>query len=82
MNELNNPYAELLRDFDIIREHKHEFLQPLWIIMELTSLHLPEAELIKNEDFKKAVSQMKEIDRQGYRSQFIAFVNIVMGADF
>ncbi len=81
MNELNT-LENLQKDYDIIKSHSHEFLQPLWIMMGLSRLHLPEAELIKNEDFKKAVSQMKEIDRQGYRSQFIAFVNIVLDTDF
>lgn len=75
-------YESVINDIEIIKAHQHEFAQPLWIIMELSRLHLPEAELIKNADFNKAISQMKEIDRQGYKSQFIAFVNIVMGADF
>lgn len=75
-------YKSVIKDIEIIKEHQHEFAQPLWIIMELTSLHLPEAELIKNADFNKAVSQMIEIDRKGLKPQFIAFVNIVMGTDF
>lgn len=75
-------YKSVIKDIEIIKEHQHEFAQPLWIIMELTSLHLPEAELIKNADFNKAVSQMIEIDRKGLKPQFIAFVNIVMGSDF
>lgn len=75
-------YESVIKDIEIMKAHQHEFAQPLWIMMELSHLHLPEAELIKNSDFNKAVSQMKEIDRKGLRPQFIAFVNIVMGADF
>lgn len=75
-------YESIIRDIEIIKEHQHEFAQPLWIMMELSKLDLSEAELIQNKDFKKAISQMKEIDKQGYKSQFIAFVNIVMGSDF
>lgn len=75
-------YESVIRDIEIMKAHQREFAQPLWIIMELTSLHLPEAELIKNADFNKAVSQMIEIDRKGLKPQFIAFVNIVMGSDF
>lgn len=75
-------YESVINDIEIIKAHQHEFAQPLWIIMELSRLHLPEAELIKNSDFNKAVSQMIEIDRKGLRPQFIAFVNIVMGSDF
>lgn len=75
-------YESIIRDIEIMKARQREFAQPLWIMMELSKLDLSEAELIKNKDFKKAVSQMKEIDRQGYRSQFISFVNIVMGTDF
>ena len=75
-------YESVIKDIEIIKAHQHEFAQPLWTIMELTSLHLPEAELIQNKDFKKAISQLKEIDRKGLKPQFIEFVNIVMEADF
>ena len=75
-------YESIIRDIEIMKAHQHEFAQPLWIIMELSRLHLPEAELIKNADFNKAISKMKEIAKQGYKSQFIAFTNIVMGSDF
>lgn len=75
-------YESVIKDIEIIKAHQHEFAQQLWIIMELSRLQLSKAELIQNKDFKKAISQMKEIDKQGYRSQFIAFVNIVMDADF
>lgn len=75
-------YESVIRDIEIMKAHQHEFAQPLLIMMELSRLHLSEAELIQNKDFKKAISQIKEIDKQGYRSQFTAFVNIVMGSDF
>ncbi len=75
-------YEAVIKDIEIMKAHQHEFAQPLWIMMELSKLDLSEAELIQNKDFEKAISQIKEIDRQGYKSQFIAFVNIVMGADF
>lgn len=68
-------------DIDIIKNHSREFLEPILTITQISNLHLSEAELIQNKDFKKAISQMKEIAKQGYKSQFIAFVNIVMEAD-
>lgn len=75
-------YESIIRDIEIMKAHQHEFAQPLWIIMELSRLQLSEAELIQNEDFNRAITQMIEIDRKGLRPQFIAFVNIVMGSDF
>lgn len=75
-------YEAVIKDIEIMKAHQHEFAQPLWIMMELSKLDLSEAELIKNADFNKAVSQMKEIAKQGYKSQFIDFTNIVMGSDF
>lgn len=75
-------YESVIKDIEIMKAHQHEFSQPLWIIMELSRLQLSEAELIQNEDFNRAITQMIEIDRKGLRPQFIAFVNIVMGSDF
>lgn len=82
MNELDNPYAELLNDFDIIREHKHEFAEPLWIIVDLCNLNLSEDELLKTEDYQRFIAKVKEIYKQGYLKQFVSFINIVWGTDF
>lgn len=64
---------------EIMKKHSDEFMQPILIMMDLTSLHLPDAEMIKHEDFKKAGSLMREIARQGFKEPFTDFVNIVLG---
>lgn len=65
-------------DIEIITNHSKEFLEPILIITQLSNLHLPEAELIQNEDFNKVISQLTEIDKQGLRPQFYMLVTIIM----
>ena len=35
---------------EIMKKHSDEFMQPILIMMDLTSLHLPDAEMIKHEE--------------------------------
>lgn len=65
-------------DIDIIISHSKEFLEPILTITQLSRLHLPEAELIQNDDFNRVISQLTEIDRQGLRPQFYILVSIIM----
>ena len=71
-----------VQDIEIIKAHKEEFLKPLWRMINLSELVSSEEEYIQHDEFKKAVSEMKEIKRQGYKRQFIQFVQIVWGDDF
>ena len=65
-------------DIDIIKNHSREFLEPILTITQLSNLHLPEAELIQNEDFNRVLAQLTEIDKQGLRPQFYILVSIIM----
>ncbi len=65
-------------DMKIIKAHSSQFFKPVLTVMELSKLHLTEQELLKNEDFKRVISEMREIGKQGYKSQFLLFCNMIM----
>lgn len=71
-----------VQDFEIIKAHKDEFLKPLWRMLNLSESVSSEEEYIQHDEFKKAALEMKEIKRQGYKRQFIQFVQIIWGDDF
>ena len=69
------------QDVAIIKAHKEQFAKPLLLLEKVSRLDLPQKELEQNKDFQWAISELKEIDRQGYKRQLKLFSNMVYGGD-
>ena len=65
----------------ITTAHKEQFAKPLLTLMRLSELHLTQKELEDNADFQQAISQLREIDRQGLKQQLLSFTNELFGVD-
>ena len=65
----------------ITTAHKEQFAKPLLTLMRLSELHLTQKELEHNTDFQQAITQLREIDRQGLKQQLLSFTNELFGVD-
>lgn len=61
--------------------HKEQFAKPLITLMRLSELHLPQNELEQNADFRQAITELREIDRQGLKQLLFSFTNDFFGVD-
>ncbi len=78
---MNKTQTITQQDIAIIKAHKEQFVKPFHLLEKLSRLDLPQQELEQNKDFQQAISELKEIDRQGYKWQLKLFVNMVYGGD-
>lgn len=69
------------QDIAIIKAHKEQFAKPLLLLDRVSRLDLPQQELEQNKDFQRAIEELKEIDRQGYKRQMKLFASMVYGGD-
>lgn len=79
---MNNTKTITQLDMAIIKAHKEQFAKPLLILEQLSRLDLPQQELYQNQLFQQAITELREIDRQGYKRQLKIFVDMVYGGDF
>lgn len=79
---MNTTQTITQQDVAIIKTHKEQFAKPFHLLEKVSRLDLPKDEWEQNKDFQQAVSELKEIERQGYKRQLKQFVNLVYGGDF
>ena len=79
---MNTTQTITQQDVAIIEAHKEQFAKPFHLLENVIRLDLPKDEWEQNKDFQQAVSELKEIERQGYKRQLKQFVNLVYDGDF
>lgn len=67
-----------VQDLAMFKVHKEQFISPLRTMMAISKLNLSQADLIRHKDFNRVIFELHEIQKQGLKSQFLQFVNIIM----
>lgn len=66
------------KDIEIIKAHKAQFLKPIKTLFELINLGLSDEEILHNRSFRQIANELKEIEEQGHKTQFVIFYNLIM----
>lgn len=78
---MNTTQTITQKDVDIILAHKEQFSKPLITLAELSRLDLPQQELMTNQQFKEAIAELREIERQGHKQQLLMFTDMLYSTD-
>lgn len=78
---MNNTQTIIQKDIDIILTHKEQFSKPLITLAQLSRLDLPKQELLSNQRFKEAIAELREIESQGHKQQFLLFTDMVYNTE-
>lgn len=66
------------KDMEIIQIHKKQFLKPIVAIAKLIESGLTDDEILHNCKFKQVALELKEIEKQGLKKQFLIFYKLIM----
>ena len=78
---MNTSQTITQKDVDIILAHKEQFSKLLITLAELSRLDLPQQELMTNQQFKEAIAELREIERQGHKQQLLMFTDMLYSTD-
>lgn len=70
-----------VEDYQIIIKHKNQFISVLKKFIDLSKKHISIEEITYNEKFQIIVNELKKIEEQGLKSQFLLFTELILGGD-
>lgn len=65
-------------EVEIIKIHSKQFLEPILIMMDLSTRPISQSELFNSVDYKCAIEELKEIKKQRYEEVFLKFANFLI----
>lgn len=65
-------------EVEIIKIHSKQFLEPILIMMDLSTRPISQLDSFNSVDYKCAIEELKEIKKQGYEEVFLKFANFLI----